>query len=61
VNSWRIRHRDATQSSDVVHQCPYCELRFSYMAAVKDHVVHDHPDHAANFEGVQVVELPHGT
>jgi hypothetical protein len=49
------------QSSEIVHQCPYCELRFSYMAEVKDHVVHDHPDHAASFEGVQVIELPHGT
>jgi hypothetical protein len=49
------------QSSEIVHQCPYCELRFSYMAEVKDHVVHDHPDHAASFEGVHAVELPHGS
>jgi hypothetical protein len=31
------------------HQCPYCELRFRYANEVKDHVVHDHPDHAAGF------------
>ena len=31
------------------HQCPYCELRFRYANEVKDHVVRDHPDHAAGF------------
>jgi hypothetical protein len=31
------------------HQCPYCELRFRYANEVKDHVVHDHPDHAPGF------------
>jgi hypothetical protein len=56
-----IEHDDRMQSSEIVHQCPYCELRFSYMAEVKDHVIHDHPAHAASFEGVQAVELPHGS
>jgi hypothetical protein len=32
-----------------VHQCPYCELRFRYANEVKDHVIHDHPDHAKSF------------
>jgi hypothetical protein len=32
-----------------VHQCPYCELRFRYATEVKDHVIHDHPDHAKSF------------
>ena len=49
------------QLGDIVHQCPYCELRFSYMAEVKDHIVHDHPAHAEGYVGVQVTELPHGS
>lgn len=48
------------QGTEIVHQCPYCELRFSYMAEVKDHVLHDHREHAKGFEGVQTTELPHG-
>ena len=35
-----------------VHQCPYCELRFRFLTEVKDHVVHDHPDHAAAFQPI---------
>jgi hypothetical protein len=31
------------------HQCPYCELRFRYATEVKDHVIHDHPEHARAF------------
>ena len=45
--------------NEIIHQCPYCELRFNYMAEVKDHVMHDHKEHAESFEGVQVTELPH--
>src|SRR5262249_1041665 len=29
------------------HTCPFCDLVFSYHEEVKDHVVHDHPTHAA--------------
>ena len=47
------------QFGQTVHQCPFCELRFSYMAEVKDHVLLDHPDHAVEFEGAQTTELPH--
>lgn len=46
--------------NEIIHQCPYCELRFNYLAEVKDHVIHDHKEHAAGYEGVQVTELPHG-
>jgi hypothetical protein len=42
-----------------VHQCPYCELRFEYANEVKDHVIHDHPDHAESFLTVEPHELPH--
>jgi len=42
-----------------VHQCPYCELRFEYINEVKDHVVHDHPDHREEVEHVEMLELPH--
>jgi hypothetical protein len=41
-----------------VHHCPYCELGFRLANEVKDHVVHDHPDHAASFALVEVHELP---
>lgn len=47
------------QFGETVHQCPFCELRFSYMAEVKDHVLLDHSEHAAEFEGTQTTELPH--
>jgi hypothetical protein len=46
-------------SENIIHQCPFCELRFAYMAEVKDHVQHDHPEHASTVD-VQTVELPHG-
>ena len=49
------------QLGDIVHQCPDCEVRFSSMAEVKDHIVHDHPAHAEGYVGVQVTELPHGS
>jgi hypothetical protein len=43
-----------------VHTCPYCELRFEYMNEVKDHIVHDHPQHAEAYLLVDPHELPHG-
>lgn len=39
------------QSSEIVHQGPYCELRFSYMAEVKDHVLRDHPGPCRQLRG----------
>lgn len=42
-----------------VHTCPYCELRFLYMTEVKDHVLHDHPEHAKVVESAEPHELPH--
>ena len=44
-------------STDTVHTCPYCELRFLYMAEVKDHVLHDHKEHASVVD-VEPHELP---
>ena len=41
------------------HACPYCELIFSYHGEVKDHILHDHPDHAAVAATMEVHELPH--
>jgi hypothetical protein len=41
------------------HMCPYCDLRFQYHNEVKDHIVRDHPDHAASVAGVEIHELPH--
>ena len=55
-----VAHTRRMQFGDVVHQCPFCELRFAYMAEVKDHVIHDHPARAEGFAGTQTTELPHG-
>jgi hypothetical protein len=41
------------------HQCPYCELRFSYHNEVKDHVMRDHEEHAAVVASLELHELPH--
>jgi len=38
-----------TESAIHVHQCPFCELRFPSVNEVRDHVVTDHPSHAASF------------
>jgi hypothetical protein len=47
------------ENNTVVHQCPYCELRFAYMNEVKDHVILDHPEHARVVETAEPHELPH--
>ena len=44
--------------SNDTHTCPFCDLVFSYHEEVKDHVVHDHPAHAASFYAVEIHELP---
>jgi hypothetical protein len=41
-----------------VHQCPFCELRFENVNEVRDHVVHDHPSHAASFIALTPHEMP---
>lgn len=41
------------------HNCPYCELIFRYHVEVKDHILHDHPEHAAVVANVEMPELPH--
>jgi DNA-directed RNA polymerase subunit RPC12/RpoP len=45
---------------DSVHQCPYCELRFLLANEVKDHILHDHPDHEHVADSAHPVELPKG-
>lgn len=44
---------------DETRQCPYCELRFRLHNEVKDHILTDHPEHAAVAASADVVELPH--
>jgi hypothetical protein len=41
-----------------IHQCPYCECRYALANDVKDHVLHDHPEHADAFATVEPHELP---
>lgn len=45
--------------SKIVHQCPYCELMFEYHNEVRDHIMHDHPEHAGVVVNITPVELPH--
>jgi hypothetical protein len=54
------RRRDNEVMNEVAkRQCPYCELRFEYHNEVKDHILHDHPDHAHVVDTVEPHELPH--
>jgi uncharacterized C2H2 Zn-finger protein len=48
----------AMRDEEHPHQCPYCDLRFVYATEVKDHVLHDHKEHAASFVDVETIELP---
>jgi hypothetical protein len=44
--------------AEVSRQCPYCELRFVDHFEVKDHILHDHPEHAAVVATLEPRELP---
>ena len=46
-------------SGPTTHACPYCDLIFSYHNEVKDHILHDHPEHAAVVDSIEPRELPH--
>ncbi|MDQ3737593.1 MAG: hypothetical protein M3337_00305 [Actinomycetota bacterium] len=46
--------------NDSPRSCPFCELRFGYHNEVKDHILHDHPDHAAVVALIEPHEVPHG-
>ncbi len=41
-----------------VHQCPKCELRFSYKTEVDDHCWHDHPEFRHDYPAARHVEEP---
>ncbi len=41
------------------HTCPYCELVFSLHYEVKDHILHDHPEHADSVADIEPREMPH--
>lgn len=43
---------------DIVHQCPFCELKFLYMSEVKDHIMSDHKEHADEVAGAEPHEIP---
>src|SRR5262245_37908248 len=48
----------AMRDEEHPHQCPYCDLRFLYATEVRDHVLHDHREHADSFLLVETHELP---
>lgn len=41
-----------------VHACPYCRLLFRLHNEVKDHIAHDHPEHAQLAETAEIREMP---
>ena len=41
-----------------VHQCPKCELKFSYKTEVDDHCWHDHPEFRHEYPAAHHVEEP---
>jgi hypothetical protein len=42
------------------HHCPFCELKFLFITEVRDHVITDHREHAASFQGMAPSEAePH--
>jgi len=46
------------RDKDHPHTCPYCDLRFLYATEVRDHVLHDHKEHADAFLYAETHELP---
>ncbi len=49
---------DHDPMTDRPHTCPYCELRFDYHNEVKDHILHDHPDHPGVALSADIHEIP---
>ena len=54
------RDNNLMSETGMVRQCPYCELRFTYHNEVKDHICHDHREHADVVLLIEPHELPHG-
>ena len=54
------RDNNLMSETGMVRQCPYCELRFTYHNEVKDHICHDHREHAEVVLLIEPHELPHG-
>jgi hypothetical protein len=53
------REDQIVAESNPNHACPYCDLMFLYHSEVKDHILHDHPEHAAVVDSIDPHELPH--
>lgn len=43
-------------SVEHIHQCPFCELRFSNVNETRDHIVRDHSAHASAFADIPFAE-----
>jgi len=60
VCKWKIASEEVDMATgNDTHTCPFCDLVFSYHEEVKDHVVRDHPGHAAEVVNTEMRELPH--
>jgi hypothetical protein len=60
VCNWKIASEEVGMAtSKDTHACPFCNLIFSYHEEVKDHILRDHPTHAAEVAAIEMRELPH--
>lgn len=62
IDAFEVRRDSAAMSAmtDIQrHTCPYCELVFLYHNEVKDHILHDHPEHRHVVETIEPHEMPH--
>jgi hypothetical protein len=53
----RAREAHDFVMDDQPRTCPFCELRFPTHNEVKDHILHDHPEHMAMAD-IEIHELP---
>jgi len=51
---------DGRMTQPAAHSCPYCALRFLLHNEVKDHIAHDHPQHAKVATSAEIHEMPPG-
>lgn len=49
---------DRSMSQSATHACPYCRLLFRLHNEVKDHITHDHPEHAQVAQTAEIREMP---
>lgn len=56
----RLEGHDRHMTQSATHTCPYCKLAFLLHNEVKDHITHDHPEHAQVAATAEIREMPSG-